>query len=82
MLMEKMHNEFRWEKCYRTDVLLIYKDNVLSWKKTVGKMKKTGFDIDKEGAAECHLVRLLGELHVQTGIGNAAQGEQKYLTSK
>lgn len=51
-------------------------------KKTVGKMKKTGFDIDKEGAAECHLVRLLGELHVQTGIGNAAQGEQKYLTSK
>ena len=48
----------------------------------VGKMEKTGFDADKEGAAEWHLMCLLGELRVQTGMRNAAQGEQKFLISK
>lgn len=48
----------------------------------VGKVEKTGFGSDEERAAERHLMCQLGELHVQTGMRNAAQGEQKVLISK
>ena len=43
----------------------------------VGKTEKTGIDTDEEGAAEWRLMCLFGELHVQTGMRNAAQGEKK-----